>query len=327
MIINWDFDDYEWRTQKMSSKIGSQEIVGLDYLMWYKGEALPHFQEYFDVAQQIGDPSWRGNGLQDLLPYVNQSDQEIAQEIITQDYQVIRRYGIQMPHDYNQEIIDEFYNYLMEKMEEAKRVDDKLFWISVKTRLIEIKELIASQLTTFYVKAMELPISWEIDRDYNTWKVIDEQLWEAYEMLHDVIALKKRYLYLKNNYNWNELAQALEVEILFTDLAEDLWKRKLTQRQYESRIREIVKLGWTPDLKSVDLINCHNCDGSGKKVYKRGLSDCRVCKGSGYKNYGPVNGLIRDMNRFPNALSRSYYYQQPKSKKMLKELKDWGLIS
>jgi hypothetical protein len=323
MIINWDFDDYEWRNQKMSSKIGSQEIVGLDYLMWYKLKALLYFQEYFDVAQQIDNPN---GDPRDLLPYVNQTNYEIAQEIITQYYEVIGRYGRQMPQDYNQEIIDEFYNYLMEKMEGAKRVDDELFWISVKTRLIEIKEWIASRLTDLYVTAMELPISWEIDRDYNTWKVIGEQLWEAYEMLHDVITLKKRYLYLKNNYDWNSVAQVLEIEILLTELAEDLWKQKLTQRQYESRIREIVKLGWTPDFKPIELINCHNCDGSGKKVYKRGLSNCQVCKGSGYSNGGQVNAIIQDMKNNGSLYERMWRYV-PKSKEMLKELKDWELIS
>jgi len=320
MIINWDFDDYEWRTQKMSSKIGSQEIVGLDYLVWYK-EALPYFQDYFSVAKEIGDSD---TDPQDLLPYVNQPDQEIAQEIITLFYGKIERYGIQMPQDYNQKIIDEFYNYLMEKMEGAKRVDDKLFWISVKTRLIEIKELIASRLTDLYVTAMELPISWETNRDYQTWYEIDTRLWEAYEMLHDVITLKKRYLNLKNNYNWNELAQALEVEILFTELADDIWNQKLTQRQYESRIREIVKLGWIPDFESVDLITCHNCDGTGQKVYKRGLSNCQVCKGSGYKNWGVVNRIIRDMK---NSSLNFYPYGWEVSKRMLKQLKDWELIS
>lgn len=315
MIINWDFDDYEWRTQKMSSKIGSQEIVGLDYLMWYK-EALPYFQDYFSVNKEIG-PIWIN-----ILPYVNRPDQEIAQEIITEYYTIIRRFGIQMPQDYNQKIIDDFYNYLMEKMEGAKKVDDKLFWISVKTRLIEIKELIASQLTTLYVKAMELPISWEIDRDYQTWNEIDIILWEAYEKLHDVISLKKRYLNFKNKYDWKELAQTLEVEILFTELADDIWNQKLTQRQYESRIREIVKLGWIPDFESVDLITCHNCDGTGQKVYKRGLSNCRVCRGSGYKNSGKVNKILRDMKNI--ALPISFL---PESKRMLKQLKDWELIS
>jgi len=316
MIINWDFDDYEWRTQKMSSKIGSQEIVGLDYLMWYK-EALPYFQDYFSVNKEIG-PIWIN-----ILPYVNRPDQEIAQEIITEYYTIIRRFGIQMPQDYNQKIIDDFYNYLMEKMEGAKKVDDKLFWISVKTRLIEIKELIASQLTTLYVKAMELPISWEIDRDYQTWNEIDIILWEAYEKLHDVISLKKRYLNFKNKYDWKELAQTLEVEILFTELADDIWNQKLTQRQYESRIREIVKLGWIPDFESVDLITCHNCDGTGQKVYKRGLSNCQVCRGSGYKNSGKVNKILRDIK---NSIALPISFQ-PESKRMLKQLKDWELIS
>lgn len=316
MIINWDFDDYEWRTQKMSSKIGSQEIVGLDYLMWYK-EALPYFQDYFSVNKEIG-PIWIN-----ILPYVNRPDQEIAQEIITEYYTTIRRLGIQMPQDYNQKIIDDFYNYLMEKMEGAKKVDDKLFWISVKTRLIEIKELIASQLTTLYVKAMELPISWEINRDYQTWNEIDEQLWEAYENLHDVISLKKRYLNFKNKYDWKELAQTLEVEILFTELADDIWNQKLTQRQYESRIREIVKLGWIPDFESVNLITCHNCDGTGQKVYKRGLSNCQVCRGSGYKNSGKVNKILRDIK---NSIALPISFQ-PESKRMLKQLKDWELIS
>ena len=316
MIINWDFDDYEWRTQKMSSKIGSQEIVGLDYLMWYK-EALPYFQDYFSVNKEIG-PIWIN-----ILPYVNRPDQEIAQEIIIEYYTTIRRLGIQMPQDYNQKIIDDFYNYLMEKMEGAKKVDDKLFWISVKTRLIEIKELIASQLTTLYVKAMELPISWEINRDYQTWNEIDEQLWEAYEKLHDVISLKKRYLNFKNKYDWKELAQTLEVEILFTELADDIWNQKLTQRQYESRIREIVKLGWIPDFESVDLITCHNCDGTGQKVYKRGLSNCQVCRGSGYKNSGKVNKILRDIK---NSIALPISFQ-PESKRMLKQLKDWELIS
>ena len=316
MIINWDFDDYEWRTQKMSSKIGSQEIVGLDYLMWYK-EALPYFQDYFSVNKEIG-PIWIN-----ILPYINRPDQEIAQEIITEYYNTIRRFGIQMPQDYNQKIIDDFYNYLMEKMEGAKKVDDKLFWISVKTRLIEIKELIASQLTTLYVKAMELPISWEINRDYQTWNEIDEQLWEAYENLHDVISLKKRYLNFKNKYDWKELAQTLEVEILFTELADDIWNQKLTQRQYESRIREIVKLGWIPDFESVDLITCHNCDGTGQKVYKRGLSNCQVCRGSGYKNSGEVNKILRDIK---NSIAFPISFR-PESKRMLKQLKDWELIS
>jgi len=184
--------------------------------------------------------------------------------------------------------------------------------------------LIASRLTDLYVTAMELPISWETNRDYQTWYEIDTRLWEAYEMLHDVITLKKRYLNLKNNYNWNELAQALEVEILFTELADDIWNQKLTQRQYESRIREIVKLGWIPDFESVDLITCHNCDGTGQKVYKRGLSNCQVCKGSGYKNWGVVNRIIRDMK---NSSLNFYPYGWEVSKRMLKQLKDWELIS